>query len=329
MIENMHSPNIKHVLSISGGKDSVAQVLYAIEQNINFIAVFADTGNEHPIIHDYIEYLRNSLGIKVHIVRANFANRIANKRTFIALDMRPKYRKVRGKFIPLRWRNKDRRRALGCLYPTENPFLDLCAWKGHFPSRRASFCTEQLKRIPIFDEIHLPLLESGFKVWSWQGVRRDESHARRNAKRFEADTTYSDNLFSYRLLVDWTADDVFKMHHRHGIKPNPLYKLGFKRVGCMPCVNCGKNEIYLISKLFPEMISKIRNWEKHVSLCSKRKLSTFFPSSLIPGSSDTRSNIDNAVKWSKTLHGGKQYSLIKSIEVPSIQECTSVYGLCE
>ena len=38
----------------------------------------------------------------------------------------------------LRWSNKAKRRALAVMYPSGNPFLDLCMWKGRFPSRMAA-----------------------------------------------------------------------------------------------------------------------------------------------------------------------------------------------
>src|SRR3546814_5551271 len=79
-----------------------------------------------------------------------------------------------------RWTNKAKRRALKVLHPTGNPFLDLCLWKGRFPSRKAQFCTEELKR-NIAVEFQVDLIDQGHTVVSWQGIRRDESLNRRDA----------------------------------------------------------------------------------------------------------------------------------------------------
>ncbi|HCN5627408.1 TPA: phosphoadenosine phosphosulfate reductase family protein, partial [Escherichia coli] len=43
-----------NIITTSGGKDSLAQWLRAIENDVPHISVFADTGHEHP---QTIEYL--------------------------------------------------------------------------------------------------------------------------------------------------------------------------------------------------------------------------------------------------------------------------------
>ena len=50
------------VLSFSGGKDSTALYLLALELEVEFIPVFADTGHEHPITLDYVRALPRLTG---------------------------------------------------------------------------------------------------------------------------------------------------------------------------------------------------------------------------------------------------------------------------
>src|SRR5947208_1783729 len=134
---------------MSGGKDSTATALLALEKYGRDACrfVFADTGNEHALTLGYLDYLRLTLDIQIDVVRASFADEIANKRMFIARDKRT--RRVNGRRI--RWSNRRKREALAVLHPTGNPFLDLCLWKGRFPSRKAQFCTQQLKTIPLVE----------------------------------------------------------------------------------------------------------------------------------------------------------------------------------
>ncbi|MDH4319898.1 MAG: phosphoadenosine phosphosulfate reductase family protein [Desulfobulbaceae bacterium] len=157
-----------HVISVSGGKDSGATRLVAIEKGIPHIAVFADTGNEHQSTYDYLDYLEEKTGPIVR-VKADFSKRILKHRAFVANDQRTgrKYKYVtvgrddEGKPIKkktgagrkVRWSNKAKRRALENMYPTGNPFLDLCILKGRFPSTRARFCSQELKRELIDDQV--------------------------------------------------------------------------------------------------------------------------------------------------------------------------------
>lgn len=254
---------IKHVVSVSGGKDSTATLLLALEncRTDSIIPIFCDTGNEHQAVYDYLAYLEQALDITIIRLKADFSERIAAKRMFIARDQR----KGRRDGKRLRWSNKAKRRALDNLHPTGNPFLDLCMWKGRFPSRNAQFCTEELK-CNMAVEFQIDLIDAGHRVLSWQGVRRDESQARRNAKKIER---IGGGIWTFRPIVEWTAAQVFEFCAQRGIHPNPLYKQGMGRVGCMPCINVSKAELKEIAHRFPDAIVEKAEWERKVALCSK------------------------------------------------------------
>lgn len=359
--------SIIHVVSCSTGKDSVSTFLLAIERfGIKRVrGIICDTGNESDLVWQHKLYLEEVTGVPIDILTANFYLEIAVKRMFIARDKRtrreydtepvfehdgvtpvPK-RDGRGNIVldkkgkPIqktvkigggqcvRWTNKAKRRALANLYPSGNPFLDLCMWKGRFPSRKAQFCTEHLKR-NMAVEYQMKLIDQGYTVVSWQGVRRDESLNRRDAKLFEK---LDDKLYVYRPIVEWTAEDTFIYAATKNVEPNPLYKCGMGRVGCMPCINASKDEVKEIALRFPEHIDKIASWEKKVIACSKRGGASFFPA---PTGGKVVSNklahakandIYQVVEWSKTSRGGKQFSLLTALDEPTA--CASSYGLCE
>lgn len=300
-----------NLLSISGGKDSTAMLLLALERGICFQAVFADTGNEHPAVYDYLAYLEQSLAIEIRRVKADFSDEIARKRAYVET-------KWREASVPEYIIND----ALSVLQPTGNPFLDLCLWKGRFPSRKAQFCTEELKRNPVFEYVILPALDVG-TVESWQGIRADESKIR---AQYPERSDQGGGLIIYRPILLWGINDVFDMHRRHGIEPNPLYKQGMGRVGCMPCINASKNELKEIGNRFPEEVSRIRKWESLVSKASKRGASSFFNAGKTPGV--VIENIDGVMQWARTTRGGKNYGLFYQ---PSmyIGGCASAYGLCD
>jgi 3'-phosphoadenosine 5'-phosphosulfate sulfotransferase (PAPS reductase)/FAD synthetase len=110
-----------NIVNVSGGKDSTATLLLALERNVpNLRAIFGDTGNEHPFTYEYIDYLENKLSIKIHRVKADFSKQIERKRNTVSET----------------WDEPNRSKALEVLIPTGNPFLDLCLWKGMFPFQR-------------------------------------------------------------------------------------------------------------------------------------------------------------------------------------------------
>lgn len=303
---------IANVVSVSGGKDSTALLLLAIGRGADPIAVFADTGNEHEATYEYLDYLRGALNIEIRTVRADFARLMAGKRAFIA-----------EKWADMGVNPVRIERALELLHPTGNPFLDMCMWKGRFPSTKARFCTDELKIQPITNDVVLPLLMQGREVWSWQGVRADESRHRATLE----ETEYTDpGITVYRPILSWTAAQVFDYAASKGIKPNPLYMQGMGRVGCMPCINCRKDELLEISKRFPEHIERIMEWERLVSDCSKLGSSTFFVSRQEGATHETH-GIGTFVEWSKTSRGGSNLDIFRSQE--DVPMCASNYGLCE
>lgn len=304
-----------NIVSVSGGKDSTALLLLAIErQTENLQAVFADTGHEHQQTYEYVNYLSEKV-FPIRWVKADFTAQIARKREYVAT-------KWREEGVP----EERILSVLEILHPTGNPFLDLCLWKGRFPSTKARFCTDELKRNPVIEQVFMPLMDKGDEIYSWQGVRADESLARRDLPELSAE---GGGLFNYRPILKWTAQDCFDMHKKHGIKHNPLYEQAMGRVGCMPCINARKDELLEISKRFPEEIERVAKWERIVSQGAKRGRSTMMP---ILNQGDTveeifeNGNIYKVIEWSKTARGGKQYDFLRIEEGPS---CSSVYGLCE
>lgn len=353
----------QHLVNISGGKDSATCALLAAERGRPFRLVMADTGNESSITLDYAHQVAEFVGQPLEIFRADFTDRIAAKRCFVA-DEWPKHGVPAARV----------ERALAALVPTGIPFLDLCIWKGRFPSRKAQFCTEYLKSEAIQQGAVAPALDSS-PVVQWIGVRRDESLNRRNAPMFQrvsvADRAHDMVLF--RPIIHWTAENVFGFAAARGLPPNPLYLQGMGRVGCFPCINAGKNELREIARRYPEVADRIAQWEVDAAEASKRGAATFFAADVTPeGASLVRrikrqatwyvlrqqpqltepgreKELARAVAlvaadlsaaapwprarevftWAKTDRGGRQFNLLEHAFADDGLSCSSQYGLCE
>src|SRR5574343_890160 len=66
---------MKILVTVSGGKDSTATLIYTIKEfcggkTDNIIAVFCDTGFEHETTYQYLHYLEAKLGIKIIRLRS-------------------------------------------------------------------------------------------------------------------------------------------------------------------------------------------------------------------------------------------------------------------
>jgi 3'-phosphoadenosine 5'-phosphosulfate sulfotransferase (PAPS reductase)/FAD synthetase len=295
-----------HVVSLSGGKDSTATLLVALELHgrENVRAVFADTGNEHELTYEYaLNYLPRVLDIRVDVVRANFAEEFATKRAKLERIAagEPESAIYGARQFGYAWTPQAAASALQLLHPTGVPFLDLCMVRGGFPSRKRQYCTEGLKRNPL-TEYALGLIDSGHFVESWQGVRADESASRRWLPPYEF---RGGHYAVYRPILRWQVADVFEAHAAAGIQPNPLYRRGMSRVGCMPCINAGKLELREIARRFPEHIARIAEWERLVTSVGRPGTPvSFMHMSHLGGHTGQTSHIWKVVEWSKTTRGG-------------------------
>ena len=248
-----------NVVSISGGKDSTATALLAIEQKTdNLMFVFADTGNEAPKTYDYLDYLDVILfersGKHIKRLKADFGNRIEK-----ALDIAESL----GEPSPLP--------------ATGIPFLDLSMHYGFFPTSQKRFCTGELKRDVIRRFLN-PYLNSGYVITDWQGIRAEESKLRAEMSdcSLVLTTATGGELWKYLPIHSWKATDCFEYLKRQGVKANPLYDDGLSHVGCFPCVNWKMSELAILAEKYPKRVKEISFWEHLVSASSGKPV-TFYP----------------------------------------------------
>lgn len=211
------------------------------------------------------------------------------------------------------WEDSDKPAEYGLLPDQELTFELLATIKGRFPSKRAQFCTENLKLRPIRRWVREHFPEGNYEYFT--GVRRDESTSRKDAPF----TEWGDFMDCPMLnqIADWTKEMCFAYVKHHGELINPLYTMGFGRVGCK-CVNGkSKDEILALLRHFPEEIDNIRAMEKRTGF-------TYF-APCVPGMAINW--IDEVVEWAKTDRGGRQPNMFRVLNEPA--SCESKFGLCE
>lgn len=270
------------ILSLSGGKDSLAAKLALIEAGIEHRTVAADTEWESETWAPYLEYLRSELG-PIDVVG------------------------VPGGMVA-----KVKERA-------------------GFPGRMQRWCTGELKLRELRAYHDNYSMSFGAETLNVVGVRAEESEERSKVPEYEDNDEW--NGWIWRPILRWTIEDVLAIHHRHGLKVNPLYERGHNRVGCYPCVMSTKEDIRLVAEHEPARIDQIRELE---AWCTderarrnaeqpgryKHARATFFQHH--PDRPEIY-GIDAVVAWSRTKRGGKVLPLLPE---PPRGGCFK-WGLCE
>ena len=293
---------MKTIVTFSGGKDSLAALLW-IRNNFtkNFTTVFCDTGWEHPLTYEYIQYVKDAL----------------------CLDL-----------VTLKSKKYD-------------GMIDLAKKKKRFPSLKHRFCTYELKAVPSIDYI-LDEVQDDFVLV--QGIRAAESASRaklqpqcnyfkyyledrvNSSGKLVHDTYRRKEVLNYckryvtdilRPVFDWSAQEVINYIINSGLEPNPLYKMGFKRVGCFPCIMSPNTEIYQITQRFPERIVEIAGYERECK-------SSFFGPDSIPQKAYKGAYplITDVARYVQAEYA--RGTLFDEVEGADNQSCMSYYsGLCE
>ena len=280
---------MKHIVGFSGGIDSQACARWVLNRFPAEDVILLNSnagGNEHPLTEEFIQ----QYSAEVHPVILVVA---------LVKDIQ-------------RPMSDERLSKWGVGLESPLSFHIAAALQGRFPARHMQFCTEALKLNPQKRWIKENIADEEFIRYS--GVRREESHARRNRQPIEFDDFFDCELRN--PIVDWTKQMCFDFVRFHKEPINHLYSLGFGRVGCAPCINSGKEDIRRWADRFPEMIDKVRLWEQQVG-------KTFF-APCVPGKPINW--IDEVVEWSRTDRGGRQFNILNTLERPS---CESKFGLCE
>lgn len=288
---------MKHVVGFSGGIDSQACARWVLNRFPAEDVILLNSnagGNEHPLTDAFVrEYSE-----KVHpVIRVDA----------IMADL---------------WKTEEFAEKRG--YDSNAPldFPTMIEVKKRSPSKKAQFCTEVLKLRPQTRWIAANVPD---EFERYTGVRREESQARKDTPFREWDGYF--DCYVNHPITDWTKQMCFDFVRQYDEPINPLYSLGFERVGCAPCINSGKEDVRRWADRFPEMIDKIRGWERRTGY-------TWF-APCVPGIKPRLDNrgkmtihnwIDEVVEWSRTDRGGKQFNILNGLERPN---CESRFGLCE
>ncbi len=232
---------MKIIVPISGGKDSASCLVLAIEKHgkENVTAVFNDTGWDHPATYEYLNYLRDILGITIHTT-------LGHKR---GNDLVELIRNV-GRF----------------------PF-----GLGRFCTMYLKqYALRDWYKNTLFDgetkyEIWFGMRqsESGQRARKYAGFTADDTFDMEDVFPNRWNKKLRTTLQCRLPVVEWGEDQIFSFLASKGIDKNPLYDEGTNdRVGCYPCMLAGKKvqKAMFATKIGQERLKIIRGLEKELGI---------------------------------------------------------------
>ena len=254
---------MKIIVSFSGGKDSQACLIQAVNQYgaDKIEAVFCDTGWEHPDTYQHINDVCSLLNVKLVTVRSKKYNGFVD----MAIK-RLRFPSTTRRFCTSELKIKP---MIDYILSLTEPCLIVQGIRAKESTERAKLPYECNYFGEYFERT--TRVRKGKEVQKWkQDYRRKDII--RWCKQYDASVL--------RPIFQWSAQEVINYILGADQKPNPLYSRGVSRVGCFPCIMCRKQEVKLISQ---EEFGRNRLIDAEQRMREETpKGSSFFPPGYIP-----------------------------------------------
>ncbi|RLE52865.1 MAG: hypothetical protein DRJ26_04150 [Candidatus Methanomethylicota archaeon] len=132
------------------------------------------------------------------------------------------------------------------------------------PARDYRWCCKICKLVPIATTMKKQFPNGSLNL---VGQRRYESIARSRSPSVWKNK-WVPGVIGASPIMDWTALHVWLYLMWKKAKANPLYHIGFDRIGCWLCPSCEIAEFKLVEEIHPSLWSK---WERKLSSWAKSK----------------------------------------------------------
>lgn len=206
------------IVPVSGGKDSTACLIMAIKDYgaDAVIAIFNDTGWDHPVTYAYLKYLEQRLNVKIYSTVGNDKNKIQGKSLVNLIVSQGRFPFGLGRFCTTHLKQYALRD-----YYKHNLFDGLTEYEMWFGMRTA---------------------ESNARSIKYKGITKADSFDMEDVFPSRYNKKLRSTLSVRLPICDWSTEETFKYLSDEWVKPNPLYFEGTNdRVGCYPCLLAGKN----------------------------------------------------------------------------------------
>lgn len=295
---------MKILIFYSGGKDSQAAMLWAVEKygKKNCQAVFCDTGWENPITYEHIKQTTNQVGIELVTLKSSKYDGMVD-----LAKQKGRFPSTMARFCTEELKVKP---AIDyVLSLTENVIVIEGIRKDESKSR--STMQAECMYFKYYFE-HYGIDKNGKK--KYHSYRKND--VKEWCEKYDAS--------KLRPIFEWTAQETINYIISKGQSPNMLYFQGFTRVGCFPCIMARHNEVKRIIDNFPEKWNDLVKVEQQIG-------STFFPPNYIP--EHATKTVSNKNQTIVTATDVADYLKNKNATLDMFEEstpsCMSAYNLCE
>lgn len=263
----------KIVISYSGGKDSLACLLYMLEMGI--------PREKMELHHQSVDgapgspYFMDWECTEQYIIS-----------TGVALGIPVRFMWREGGFLGELLRENSRTKDVQ--YLQDGKIITLPTTKGSFSTRRKfpaksadlsrRWCSANLK-IDVasrFLSNHPDFKGNPFapiKILYVTGERREESAARSRYLEMEEHrcNTKSRIIHHWRVAIDYPEERVWELIEKHKITPHPAYLLGFGRTSCFGCIFSTPDYYCWMRELSPDRFNQLVEMENELGFTIDNK----------------------------------------------------------
>jgi 3'-phosphoadenosine 5'-phosphosulfate sulfotransferase (PAPS reductase)/FAD synthetase len=303
---------MKILVAFSGGKDSLAALLWTLKESgfnkDKVEAVFCDTGWEHETTYQHINEVVEKLGVKLVTVKSKKYD------GFVDLAKKKgRFPSTKARFCTEELKTK----------PMIDYILDEC--KDNVIIIQGIRADESRSRALMSKQC--TYFRYYYEPYGYDKAGKPKFHTYRKKEVKAFREKYLDDVL--RPCFEWTGVETMQYILDAGLKPNPLYYQDAARVGCFPCIMCRKREVKAIIDNHPDYIKRLQDAEAEVGR-------TFFPPDYI--SEKYRKRLDEkSGKYIGTVDDVIRYVKDRNLNMDMFEEddkgedrrCMSFYGICE